>query len=121
VLLDRPRTTRLSSAGGQASIELVALLPVLILVGAALAQGALAGWAVWTAGGAARAAARAHAIGAEPLPAARRAMPRALREGITLRTSGDEVRVAVRVPLLVAGGALTSVTARARLTPQEGT
>ena len=117
----RPCAPRYSSAAGQASLELVALLPVLILVGAALIQGALAGWAVWTAGGAARAAARAHAIGAEPLPAARRAMPGVLREGVGLRTSGEEVRVVVRIPLLVAGGTLTSITARARLTPQAGT
>ncbi|HVW18454.1 MAG TPA: hypothetical protein VHB30_09410, partial [Solirubrobacteraceae bacterium] len=60
-----PRGSRRLPAGsrGQASVELVALLPIVLLVGAALWQAVVAGQAIWLSGGAARAAARAAAIG----------------------------------------------------------
>lgn len=108
------------STDGQASVELVALLPLLALVLAVLAQLALTGWVAWSAGGAARAAARAHAVGAAPLVAARHAVATPLRPGVGVRTEGDAVRVTLDVPLLVGGGALTSVGASARLAPQSG-
>ena len=103
---------------GQASVELVALLPLIVLLGALLVQGALAGWAQWSAGGGARAAARAQAIGAAPLPAARAAVSRGLQPGVRVRVAGEEVRVRVRIPALVAGLGLGSVEARSRFTPQ---
>jgi len=105
---------------GQASVEFVAVLPLLVLVGAALVQAALAGWVAWSAGGAARAAARAHAIGSPPLPAARSAVAVPLRGGVRVRVDGEEVRVRLRVPGLLAGLSPGSVGARARLTPQSG-
>jgi hypothetical protein len=53
----------LRSTRGQASVELVALLPLLALNALALWQGVVAAQAAWLAGGAARAAARAQALG----------------------------------------------------------
>lgn len=103
---------------GQASVEFVALLPLLVLLGATLVQSALAGWAVWSAGGAARAAARAHAIGRPPLEAARSAVAVPLRGGLIVRLEGDAVHVRVRVPGLVAGLSPGSAGARSRFVPQ---
>lgn len=114
-----PRRPR-PPASGQASVEFVALLPLVVLVGAVLLQGALAGWAVWSAGGAARAAARAHALGRPVLPAARAAVPAGLRDALVVRREGSAVRVLVRVPALVPWAAPGRVGARARFTPQDG-
>ena len=47
---------------GQASVETVALLPLVVLVGALLWQAVVAGQALWLSGAAARAAARAAAV-----------------------------------------------------------
>lgn len=105
---------------GQASVELVALLPLIVVLGALLVQGVLAGWALWSAGAGARAAARAQAIGAAPLPAARGALPAGLREEVSVRTQGEQVRVRVRIPRLVSGVPLGSVEAGSRYTPQGG-
>ena len=62
----------------------------------------LAGQAVWAVTTAARAAARADAVGADPRGAAARAhLPASLERGLRVRThSGGEVRVSVRIPAL---------------------
>ena len=57
---------------GQASVELVALLPLVVALLAGLWQAAVAGHAAWAAAGAAQAAARAVAVGADARAAARR-------------------------------------------------
>ena len=49
---------------GQATVELVALLPLMVALLAALWQVALVGYAEWAASAAARAAARAAALAA---------------------------------------------------------
>ena len=51
---------------GQASIELVAALPAVMLVGALVWQLALAGHAAWLTANAARTAARASIVGRSP-------------------------------------------------------
>src|SRR4051812_50219699 len=60
---------------GQASVELMAVLPVVAVLVAAAWQAAVAGQAIWLSGGAARAAARAHAVGGDVGAAAPRARP----------------------------------------------
>jgi hypothetical protein len=104
---------------GQATVELVALLPVLALLGLALWQVVVAGQAMWLAGAAARAAARASAVGADPAAAARGALPPALERRLRVR-AGDpgDVRVAVAVPAVLTGGTVTMVTAHAAYPPQ---
>jgi hypothetical protein len=105
--------------GGQATVELVALLPVVALVGLLVWQAIVAGQALWLAGAAARGAARAVAVGAEPLPAARRALPPSLERGLVVdqpRRGG--VRVAVRVPAVLGGGHLTTISAGASFPEQ---
>jgi hypothetical protein len=108
---------------GQASVELVALLPLVAVLAAVMWQSVLAGQAVWLAGSAARAAARAKAVGADPRVAARRVLPAALERGLVVTGErgggGAGVRVAIAVPSILGGGALGHVSARAALQDQE--
>jgi TadE-like protein len=99
---------------GQASVELVAVLPLLLVCVLAVGQLVVAGYALWSAGAAARAGARAAHVGGEPERAARSALPAPLRKGA--RVSGDS-RVAVRVqaPPLVAGFPRVPIRASAGL------
>lgn len=104
---------------GQASVELVALLPLLAVLAGVLWQATIAGQAVWLAGSAARAAARASAIGADGRGAARRVLPARLEHELAVtrvRGAGD-VRVTISIPAIV-GGRLSRVSARARLQDQ---
>jgi hypothetical protein len=105
--------------GGQASVELVALLPLLAVVAMLLWQAAVAGEAVWLSGSAARAAARAGAVGRDPLAAARGVLPGRLRRGARVRRGRDgAVAVRVGIPSVFGARELTAVTARARFAPQ---
>jgi hypothetical protein len=107
--------------GGQAAVELVAMLPIVFVLGAALWQAVVAGQAVWVAGSAARAAARANAVGGDAKLAARRALPDALERGLKVDTGdGGQAEVHIRVPFIVGGGRLTTVTAKAHFEPQDG-
>jgi hypothetical protein len=113
---------RLRAQEGQASVELVALLPLLALVAAVLWQAVVAGQAVWLAGTAARAAARAEAVGADAPAAARRvltAAPRAVGAGD--RGADGAVTVRVRIPAVVGRDrSLGSFSTRARFAAQDG-
>jgi len=103
---------------GQATVEFVAVLPLVAVVGFAVWQAAVTGQAMWLAGAAARAAARAEAIGAEPEPAARRVLPPRLEDGLRVQTPDGGVTVTLRIPSVVGGGSLGSTSARARFVPQ---
>jgi TadE-like protein len=95
------RAGRLAAEGGQATVELVALLPVIAVLVAGAWQAALAGHAVWGANAAARAAARAHAVGADPRVAARSHLPRGLERGLRVSAEqGGDVRISVPIPAL---------------------
>lgn len=99
---------------GQASIEFVALLPLLAVVVALLWQLALAGHATWAAGAAARAGARASALGDDAELSARARLPPELASGVRVRTRSDgAVHVAVRIPTLVSGLSLGRASATA--------
>lgn len=90
------------SEGGQASVELVAAVPALLLVTALVWQCALAGHTAWMAAQAARAGARATLVGSDTRAAARSALPNGLERGLRVeRGQGSSVRVRVRVPLLL--------------------
>jgi type II secretory pathway component PulK len=102
---------------GQASVELVAVLPVVLLVGAIAWQLALAGHALWLTAGATRAAARAEILGRSPREAARSALPKSLERGLAVkRLEHGRIRVSTRIPWLLSGkpGRL-GVTAEASL------
>lgn len=113
------RVGRGSCERGQASVELVALLPLVGLLAALLWQALLAGETVWLSGGAARAAARAAALGADPSAAASAVLPARLVRGMQVRREADgAVALVLRVPAAVGGGAVASVTTRARFEGQ---
>jgi hypothetical protein len=87
---------------GQASVELVAMVPFVLLIGAVGWQLALAGHTAWLTASAARTAARADAVGRDVSAAARSALPRSMEGGLEVRRLDQGgVRVSVRVPLLL--------------------
>lgn len=94
-----------SSAGhreeGTASVELIAAVPFLLLAVLVAAQLALAGQALWSAGVAARAGARAALVGGDAAGAARRALPPSLRPGAEVSDTGMVMTVRVAIPRLL--------------------
>jgi hypothetical protein len=91
--------TRVRDTEGQAAAELVALLPLVALLLAGVWQLAIAGHAAWAVDAAARAAARASAVGHDPAGAARRELPGALWRGARVRErAAGTVEVTVRIP-----------------------
>lgn len=104
---------------GQATVELVALLPLLAALVAALWQVALVGYAEWGVSAAARAAARAEAVGGDPARAARAHLARSLERGLTVRPlGGGAVRVAIRIPALPGVPSLGHARATGHFEPQ---
>ncbi len=95
-----------SSAGhrenGTASVELVAVVPFLLLAVLVAAQLGLVGQALWSAGVAARAGARAALVGGDAPTAARRALPPTLRRDARVSDSGT-ISVRVVIPRLLPG------------------
>jgi hypothetical protein len=93
-----------SSAGhreeGTASVELVAVVPFLLLAILVAAQLALVGQALWSAGVAARAGARAALVGRDAKAAARRALPPSLRHEAQV-SDANGVVVEVAIPRLL--------------------
>ncbi len=96
--------TRARPESGQASVELVAVLPFVMLAALAAWQIALAGHTLWLTAGAARAAARADTVGSSAQRAARSALPDSMERGLSVeRLRAGGVRVTVRMPLLLRG------------------
>jgi hypothetical protein len=95
-------------------VELVAAIPVLLVVTLIVAQLAVAGYALWSAGAAARAGARADYVGGDGEAAARRSLPAPLRHGARIEDS-DGIEVRVQAPALVPGVPSVPVTARSGL------
>lgn len=104
---------------GTASVEMVAVVPFLLLAVLVAAQVGLAGAALWSAGIAARAGARAELVGGRVEAAARGALPSAMRDGMEV-TSGDGVSVRVVVPRLLPMLPKLTVGARAALDAGDG-
>ncbi|HEU4657256.1 MAG TPA: hypothetical protein VFR97_07005 [Capillimicrobium sp.] len=101
---------------GQATVELVAVLPLVALLALLAWQAVVAGHVVWVSGSAARAAARASALGADAQAAARRVLPAA-----RVRDDGDgAVTLTAPIPAVVAGVRLAEVRTQARFAPQDG-
>jgi hypothetical protein len=94
----------------QASVELVAVLPLLLVLVLAVGQLVVAGYALWSAGAAARAGARAAHVGGDTGAAARSALPEPLRATARVQGAGP-VEVRVRAPALIPG--LPSIPLRA--------
>jgi hypothetical protein len=104
---------------GQASVELVAALPVLVVATLIALQLAVAGFALWSAASAARAGARAAYVGDDGHAAALDALPHPLRDGARI-TGSAAVRVQVPVPAVSPGFGSAQVRAGADLSGGPG-
>jgi hypothetical protein len=105
-------------AHGQAAAELVAAVPILLIVALAIGQLAVAGYALWTASDAARAGARAELVGGDGERAARSVLPSWLEEGAEV-SSDAGVEVRLQAPALLPGVPSISIDAAAELDPLE--
>jgi hypothetical protein len=86
---------------GQASVELLAMLPVLVAVALAVLQLLAVGYASVLAGSAAEAGALALAAGADPRAGAREALPGWSRAHARVAVDGGRVDVQLRPPSLL--------------------
>jgi len=86
---------------GQASVELLAGLPALLLAGLICFQLLAAGYALTRADGAAESGALAAAAGAAPERAAREALPGWARDRVEVEAGGGAVRVELRPPAAI--------------------
>lgn len=87
---------------GQATVELVAALPALLLAAAVALQLLVAGYAMTLADGAAEAGALALASGGSAADAAREALPGWARDDVSVAVEGGIVSVRLRPPSPVA-------------------
>jgi hypothetical protein len=83
---------------GQASVELVAALPALLLAAAVVLQLLVAGYATTLADGAAEAGALALASGGSAAEAAREALPGWAEDDVAVGVQGGTVTVRLRPP-----------------------
>jgi hypothetical protein len=83
---------------GQATVELVAALPALLLAGLVALQLLAAGFAMTLADGAAEAGALALASGGSAAEAAKEALPGWAEDDVSVAVKGDEVSVRLRPP-----------------------
>ncbi len=88
---------------GQASVELIGMLPFLVLAALLVWQLLLVGYAATSAENAARAASRVEARGGDGKKAAERVVGSPLRKDIRTELDGERAVVRVRVPLIVPG------------------
>lgn len=109
----------MGSERGQATVELVAALPALLLAGIAALQLLAVGYAVTLADGAAEAGALALATGRPAKTAARDALPGWAEDEVEVSVRGGRVRVRVRPPSPI--GALAdrlAITSSAAVRPR---
>jgi hypothetical protein len=92
------RAGRSPGQRGQAAVELVALVPLLVAVGLALLQLLAVGYSSVLAGGAAEAGALALAAGADARAGVREALPGWSRARARVAISGGSVEVRLRPP-----------------------
>jgi hypothetical protein len=88
----------MKSARGQATIETIALVPVMLAVGLGLMQLLAVGYASVLAGGAAEAGALALAGGRDPRAAAREALPGWSEARARVGVEGGRVEIHLRPP-----------------------
>jgi hypothetical protein len=108
---------RAGGEGGQATVELVALLPVLGVLALGVWQVAVAGHAMWSASAAARTASRIAAVSGGADGAAGAVRRIAGRRARVRDADDGAVRVTVPIPL-VTGGDLGTFSTTARFEPQ---
>jgi len=109
---------RAAHEGGQASVELAVLAPLLVIVVLAAAQLLAAGAAAALADHAAEAGAIALLEGADPVAAARAAVPGWSRGRMAVQVEGRRIRVRLRPPAPISAlGGLLEAGAKADAGP----
>ncbi len=93
-----PSGSGVRDAAGQASVEMLAGLPALLLAGLVALQLLATGYALTLADGAAEAGALARAVGRPARPAVREALPGWARGRVRVRVAGGRVVVRLRPP-----------------------
>jgi hypothetical protein len=88
---------------GQASVELVSMLSLLLVVAFGVWQVLLGGWAATSASNAARTGARVASRGGNGASAAKGALSSPLRDHAKVSSGGETTTVKVRVPILIPG------------------
>jgi hypothetical protein len=83
---------------GQATVELIAAIPLLLIAGAVALQLLVTGYVLTLADGAAEAGALALAAGQPGISAARESLPEWAQDGAEITVQGGEVRVRLRPP-----------------------
>jgi hypothetical protein len=105
---------------GQATVELLAAIPLLLIAGAIALQLLLVGYALTLADGAAEAGALALAAGRPAKSAAEESLPAWAREKVEVAVRGGEVTVRFAPPsLLTAVGDRLAVTSSSYARPVE--
>ncbi len=97
---DKQRQRWLAGDRASVSLELVGAVPVVLLCLLLAAQVTVGGYALWSAGLAARAGARAELTGRDPAGAARRALPPGLSADVRVEDE-TSVRVGILLPRLI--------------------
>lgn len=102
----RGRGRRRSPAreSGQATLETVAMFPLAVLMLVLCVQLLLLGVSTAVAGASAQEAARAVALGQDPVQAARSVVPDAMQASTVVTATGSSVVVVIRAPLQIAPG-----------------
>ena len=96
--MSRPRAGAGQGEAGQATVEAVAAVPVLLLAGAVALQLLLAGYSLSLADGAAEAGTLALVAGRDAEPAVRAALPGWARERVRVEADDGRVTVSLRPP-----------------------
>jgi hypothetical protein len=91
---------------GQATVELLSTLPLLIIAALLVWQMLLVGIVMTSASNAARTGSRAASLSGDGEQAARNALRPAFRHGSQITVNGTSVRVRVAMPLIVPGVSL---------------
>lgn len=116
-----PRHGRAAAAAGQAQLELIAGLPLLLLAGMVALQLLAVGYSQALADGAAEAGAIAAADGRDPLAAARAGLPGWAKGRVDGEAEAGAVQVGLDPPALFPGLAgHLDVSSRAYARPAEG-
>jgi hypothetical protein len=98
---DADEARRMEGERGQAAVELLAMLPLVLAVVLALAQLLAVGYSSVLAGNAAEAGALALAGRGDPSAAARAALPGWSRARARVSVAGGEVKIRLRPPTLL--------------------
>lgn len=111
-------SSHLRSSSGQASVELLAAIPLVVILGWSVWQAAIAGLTAERAAHGARVASRALGLGSSPRDAIRRALPSSVAKEAKVKSGQGSVTVSLPVPAVIPVFKLGEVSASASFPEQ---